>query len=135
MRGTIAWSYDLLGDAEKEVFQRISVFDGGCTLEAAEHVCDMTGVSSSDGSSEGSPDVLTALAALVDANLILRRRENYGADLPESGIRLTMLETVKEYATELLIAGGRETELRARHTAFFLRLAEEAEPETYGSGE
>ncbi|HEX5707051.1 MAG TPA: tetratricopeptide repeat protein, partial [Pyrinomonadaceae bacterium] len=118
MSGAIAWSYDLLDDAGKCLFRRLSVFVGGATLEAAEAVCgDATGVGA---------DVQDGVAALVD-NSLLRQVEQQGGEP-----RFVMLETIREYGLERLRASGDVEDARRRHAGFFLRLAEEADPELGG---
>jgi predicted ATPase/class 3 adenylate cyclase len=102
LRATIEWSYELLDDKERELFARLSVFAGGCSLESAEMVCD------------ADPDVLLSL---IDKSLVRRR------DAP-GGPRFWMLETIREYAGERLRALGVEDEFRARHAKHFLALAE-----------
>jgi predicted ATPase len=102
LRATIEWSHDLLGGDEQRLFARLSVFAGGCTLEAAEQVCDAD---------------LDVLQSLVDKSLIRHTNE-----------RFWMLETIREYADERLEQSGEADELRRRHAEYFLALAEEAEP-------
>ena len=114
LRGEIDWSYSLLSKAEQTLFARLSVFAGGCSLEVAEAVCNP----------DGALDVLEGLASLVDQNLL--RRE--GEDEP----RFLMLETIREYASERLVASGEEELMRQRHAGFFLALAERAEQEVDG---
>jgi predicted ATPase len=80
LRATIDWSYDLLDVSEQSLFARLAVFAGGCTLEAAEVVCNL----------EGGPDVLADLDALADKNLVQPR------DGPDGEPRLLMLDTVRE---------------------------------------
>ena len=118
LRGTIAWSYDLLDQDEKTLFRRLAVFVGGCTLEAAEAVCT--------AHADLLIDVLEAVAALVDKSLL--RQETQADGQP----RLLMLETIREYALERLKASDEAEAVRRQHALFFLRLAEEAEPKIRG---
>ncbi|MFQ5796017.1 MAG: BTAD domain-containing putative transcriptional regulator [Candidatus Bipolaricaulia bacterium] len=118
LRDTIDWSYDLLDAGEKTLFERLSVFVGGCTLEAAEAVC--SGVDDL----EQEMDILDGLASLVDKNL-LRQEER-----AEGEPRFLMLETIREYGLERLEASGKtEAEaIRCTHADYYLDLAEAAEP-------
>jgi predicted ATPase/DNA-binding winged helix-turn-helix (wHTH) protein len=115
LRNTIDWSHELLNESEQKLFRRFSVFAGGCTLEAAEAVCNT-------GRDLGM-DVFDGLASLVDKNLVQRM------DLPAAEARFTMLETVREYAVERLVASGEEATSRRAHAAYCLVLAEEGNPE------
>ena len=81
LRNTLAWSHDLLSEREQGLFARLSVFAGGFTLEAAEHVCDAD---------------LDLLGGLVDRSLVQRR-----------GDRFAMLDTIREFAAEQLAADRR----------------------------
>src|SRR5437588_7880910 len=119
LRGTIAWSYDLLGQDEKALFRRLAVFIGGCTLEAAEAVCT--------AHADLLIDVLEAVAALVDKSLL--RQETQADGQP----RLLMLETIREYALERLAASGEAEAVQRQHAIFFLRFSEEAEPKIRGA--
>ena len=114
LRGTIAWSYDLLDKAEKILFWRLSVFVGGCTLEAAEAVCN--------AQRDLERDTLDGVAGLVDKSLLRQEAQADGDP------RFLMLETIREYGLERLAENGEAEAIRRRHTAFFLSLAEEAEP-------
>src|SRR5437763_870564 len=96
LAATIRWSYDLLGPEERRAFVRLGVFVGGCTLEAAEGVCDVT---------------IESLGRLVDNNL-LRRRNG----------RFMMLETVRHFAVEQLDEDG-AAEVRRRHAEWLADLA------------
>jgi predicted ATPase/class 3 adenylate cyclase len=107
LRATIAWSYDLLSHEEQRLFARLSVFAGGCTLEAAEAVADAD---------------LEMLQSLVDKSLVRHSNE-----------RFSMLETIREYAVERLQDSGEAEELQRRHGEHFLALAEEAYPNLKGS--
>ncbi|MGZ8693805.1 MAG: ATP-binding protein, partial [Gaiellaceae bacterium] len=110
LRATIEWSHDLLNEEARVLLRRLSVFAGGFSLEAAEEV--------------GGAD-LDALEELVDLSLLKAR----------DGARFLMLETIREFAAERREEAGEEAELKAAHVAFFVRLAEEAEPHLRGSGQ
>ena len=121
LRGAIDWSHDLLEEEERALFARLSVFVGGCTLEAAEEVC------ASEGDLLLLVDVLDGMASLVDKSL-LRQQEERGSGEP----RFFMLETIREYAREKLQESGKAEEIRRRQAEHFLVLAEEAEPQLKG---
>jgi predicted ATPase/DNA-binding CsgD family transcriptional regulator len=114
LRGTIAWSYDLLEEDEKRLFRRLAVFVGGCTLEAAEAVCN--------ANRDLEEDVLDAVARLVDKSLLRQEAEIDGEP------RLLMLETIREYGLERLEVSGEAEAMRRQHATFFLQLAEESFP-------
>ena len=120
MRDAIAWSYGLLDPPEQRLFRWLAVFAGGCTVAAAEEVCAGTG---------DDPPVLAGLAALVDKSL-LRRQDEAAAGSAEP--RLAMLETLREYALERLAEHGEEEAARRQHAAYYLALAEAAEPALSG---
>jgi predicted ATPase len=113
LRETIDWSYDLLEEDEKRLFRRLSVFVGGCTIEAAEAVCN--------ANRDLEEDVLDVVTRLVDKNLLRQAAESDGEP------RLLMLETIREYGLERLKASGEAESLRWRHASFFLAMAEETE--------
>jgi len=119
LRDTIAWSYNLLDEAEQGLFRRLAVFVGGCTLEAAEKVCDIDG--------DLRTDVLDGMASLLDKNLI--RQQEGEADEP----RFDMLQTIREYALERLNESGEAQAIRQAHASFYLALAVEAEPTLRGA--
>ena len=119
MRDAIAWSYALLSTEEQRLFRRLAVFVGGFTLEAAETVIsplDATGSSVADG-----------LFALVDASLLRVIAQ------PEGIPRYGMLETIREYGVELLVASGEEATLRDAHAAWCLMFAELADQQWWES--
>jgi len=134
MRDTIAWSYDLLTPDEQTLFRCLGAFSGGCTLEAATAVraTGAMGVATGSGrqAEVGPPgaggDALGGLSSLVDKSL-LRPEEEAGGEQ-----RFVMLETIREYAVERLEEGDEAEGVRRRHAAYFLRLAEEAEPRLSG---
>ncbi len=105
LRATIAWSHDLLDEDEQQLFARLGVFRGGCTLEAAESVCDAD---------------LDTVASLLDKSLLRRRTGLLGEE------RYWMLETIREFALEQLEATGEGDLLRRRHAEHFLALGETA---------
>src|SRR5216683_2022068 len=121
LRNTLQWSYDLLEQEEQRLFRQLSVFVGGWTLEAAEAVAN-TG-QESDG---GGISVLDGVASLLDKSLLLSI-EPQGEE-PQ----LMMLETVREYGLEALAASGEMKATRQAHAAYYLQLAERAEPELLG---
>jgi predicted ATPase len=114
LRATLAWSIDLLGEDEQRDLARLSVFAGGWTLEAAEAVC---------GTGEGH------LRTLAEHNLVERTSA-------ASGLRYSMLETIRAFAQERLEDSGDAEDVTRRHAEFFLVVAESANlcVEALGSG-
>lgn len=121
LKAALAWSHELLDEAEQELFGRLSVFVGSWTLEAAEVV------GAGDGAEEG--EVLDLLSRLVDKSLVIAAAESDGAS------RYRLLETVRQYASGKLGSGGEKEAVRQRHALFFLGLAERAEPKLSGAGQ
>jgi predicted ATPase/class 3 adenylate cyclase len=119
LRGAIDWSYELLDAGEQELFARLGVFVGGCTLEAAQAV----------GTAGGDLllDVLTGIVSLVDKSLL---KQVEGAD---GEPRFLMLETIREYAWERLEQSGELDVVRAAYAAHYLAVAEAAHPKLRGS--
>lgn len=111
LRGAIDWSYDLLSAGEQRLFRRLSVFVSGCTLEAVEAVCNTKGDMELDG--------LDGMASLVDKSLLQRVERGEGES------RFVMLDTIREYGLERLVASGEEAATRRAHAAYCLVLAEE----------
>ena len=99
LRNTLQWSYDLLSVEEQQLFRQLSVFVGGCTLEAASTVYQA-------GATRPS-DVLEKIASLVDKSLV--QQTELGGEEP----RFMMLETIREYGQECLREQGEDT-LRKR---------------------
>jgi predicted ATPase len=122
LRNTIAWSYDLLEAGEQQLFRRLAVFAGGFTLEAVQGVCafEAFGTSSSSQADDGA--VLEQLGQLLDKSLVQAQQGTGGEP------RFTLLETIREYATEQLVESSEQAALQQRHAYYFLRLAEEVEP-------
>ncbi len=102
LRHAVAWSYDLLDDAEKALLERCSVFAGGFDLESA---CAVMG-------SDDDFATLDLLDALVRKSLLV-------ADRSAGRTRFSMLETIRQFAEEQLVAGGKASEIRAAHSRYF----------------
>jgi predicted ATPase/DNA-binding winged helix-turn-helix (wHTH) protein len=115
LRRTIDWSHDLLNEPERRLFRRLSAFVGGCTLEAAEAVCNT--------SQDLGIDLFEGLSSLVDKNLVQR------VDRAEAEPRFAMLETIREYAIERLADSGEQSAVYRAHAAYCVVLAEEGNPE------
>jgi predicted ATPase/DNA-binding SARP family transcriptional activator len=109
LRATIAWSHELLSGGEQRLFARLSVFAGGCTLDAAEAVCDAD---------------LDTLQSLVEKNLVRRTAD-----------RFSMLETIREFAAEQLAQSGDAARLHDAHAAYFTSLFERHDDAFRGGGE
>ena len=120
LRNTIEWSYSLLDEEEQSFFRRLSVFVGGCTLDAAEAVC-CAGAEVAALSPLGI-EALDGLASLVDKSLLRQEDTLWGEP------RFRMLETIREYGLERLAEHGEEEAIRRRHALRYLGLAEQAEP-------
>jgi predicted ATPase/DNA-binding SARP family transcriptional activator len=105
LRATIDWSYELLATEEQRLFRDLGVFAGGWSLEAAERGCEAG---------------LDGLSALVDQSLVRPADERQ---------RFRMLETVREYALERLVASGEGNAVRRRHAEYFADVAERADGE------
>jgi predicted ATPase/class 3 adenylate cyclase len=119
LQALIDWSWELLDDNDQRLLRRLSVFAGGWTLEAAAAVTG--GQDDAAGSPAGTSrlDTLDGLGRLADRSLVV---VTHGA-----ATRYGMLETIREYARDRLEESGEASELRARHLAWFQRLAVGAE--------
>lgn len=115
LRNSIAWSYDLLEAEEQQLFRRLSVFVGGCSLEATE------AISGALVKSTEKTRVLDGVASLIDKSLL----QQMGQDEDEP--RLTMLEIIREYAQERLTASGEEEHVRYAYANYYLAFVEKAE--------
>jgi predicted ATPase/class 3 adenylate cyclase len=118
LRRAIAWSYDLLDQAEQKLFRRLAVCAGGFLLEAAEEMCAVA---------VGTQiDVLDVLASLVAKSLV---RQDEGTD---GEPRFVMLETIREYGLECLEENGEIADARLSYAAYYLASAEAASPHLRG---
>ncbi len=115
---TLTWSYNLLNEKEQQLFRWLSVFVDGCSLEAAQNICNRLALRH-----------LEYVTSLIDKSLLQRRLQE------DDKSRLFMLETIREFGLELLAASNEEKLARNAHAAYFLSLAEDAEPELTGSNE
>jgi predicted ATPase/DNA-binding SARP family transcriptional activator len=115
LRAIVDWSWDLLDDAERAVLRRLSVFSGGATPDAAEHVC------APDAVAAGRATVVEVIASLVDKSLVTAAGDGH--------VRYGLLETVRAYAADRLAESGQADLAAAAHADYFLDLAERAEPQ------
>jgi predicted ATPase len=111
LRRTIDWSHDLLSPEEQKLFRRLSVFVGGCTLEAAEAVCNTR--------RDLGIEVFDGISLLLDKSLMQQIEQRDGE------ARFAMLETIREYGLEQLTATGEEEATRRSHAAYCLVVAED----------
>ena len=106
----IDWSYQLLPDAEKALFRRLSVFGREWSLEAASAVCQIV-------------DTAANLDGLADKSLL-----RYAGQTEDGGLRFQMLQAVREYALEQLINSGEIKQMQRQHASYYLALVQRAEP-------
>lgn len=117
LRATIEWSHSLLSEPERILLRRLAVFSDGWTIEAAERICG-----------DDPARVADSLCSLVEKSLVRVHHLDTEA-------RFRMLETVRAFAQERLIAGGEEAALRELHATYFLEYAERARPHLEGPGQ
>ena len=113
LRGAIAWSYELLDDSEKSLFRQISVFAGGCDIEAVEAIFRAT-----DDPAAGDFNVLEGLSSLLDNSLLQQEEDASGEP------RFTMLETLCEFAGERLVESGERPQVLQRHAHYYMTFTE-----------
>jgi non-specific serine/threonine protein kinase len=125
---TVEWSYNLLSRPERALFDRLAVFAGGFTLEAAEAICgdlradrpDLVHITDLDAESHvDAADVLDLLSQLVQKSLVL-------AEVAAETERYRLLETLRQYARERLVARGELEQIRGRHAVYYQAMAVEA---------
>ena len=117
LRGAIAWSYDILDEPMRRLLDRLSVFAGSIDLDAAETIAGP--------SDELGIDVLDGVAALADQSLL----KSLDVDPP----RFRMLDTIREFAIEMLETRSDAVAVRERHTSWYLALVEDAAPRLAGA--
>ena len=111
LRATVEWSHELLTGEEQKLFRRLGVFVNGCTLEAAEAVCNAT--------ADLGTGVLDGMESLVGKSLVQQTQP------PDAETRFTMLETNRDYAVQQLASSPDEALARRAHAAYSMVLAEE----------
>jgi predicted ATPase len=120
LRAAMDWSYNLLDENERLLLQRLTAFAGGFTLEAAEAVCGSEGLE--------KDEILDLLMALVNKSLVVAKRQQ-GEET-----RYELLETVRQYGLEKVLATGESQWLSNRHWDYYMWLAEQAEPQLRSAG-
>ncbi|WP_188197413.1 helix-turn-helix transcriptional regulator [Nonomuraea sp. SYSU D8015] len=117
LRALLDWSYDLCTPEERVLWERLSVFSGGCGLEAIEYVCS--------GEEAAWDHVLDVLGRLVGKSIVQRRGQG-------PAVRFDMLDTIRHYGWDRLVASGHAKDLRLRHRDWCRSLAARAEEEWFG---
>lgn len=116
LRATMDWSYRLLDEDEKILFDRLSAFSGGGTLEAIETICN----------ARLTANTIDKLTSLVEKNLV------FSVEARDGEVHFTMLETIKEYSHEHLAARPGANEVYRKHAAYYAGLAERSNKEIRG---
>jgi predicted ATPase/DNA-binding SARP family transcriptional activator len=114
LQAVMDWSYNLLSEKERSMFQRLAVFSGGWSLDAVEAVYS--------NEHKNTNEVINLLSNLVDKSLVIKDGEQAGT------VRYRMLETIRKYAYVLLQRSGHEREVQEQHLAYFSRLAKAPNP-------
>ena len=118
LRAAMDWSYDLLSEPEQALLRRMTVFSGGCTLDAVESVCADAELP--------RVHIFNALSSLVNKSLVVAET------LRRGHARYGLLETIRQYAQEKSVAEGEWAQLRDRHLAYNVQAAEEAAQQLHG---
>src|SRR5690606_18901227 len=124
LRAALDWSFDLLSAPEQAFFMRLSVFAGTFGVDAVEAICAGQGLE--------PEDLLDLLADLVEKSLVIATEQETEH---HQEMRYRLLVPVRHYAAERLVATGEEAHWRDRHAAWYLALAQRAEPELEGSAQ
>ncbi|HEX9069323.1 MAG TPA: LuxR C-terminal-related transcriptional regulator [Ktedonobacterales bacterium] len=126
LNATVAWSYSLLGERERVVLRRLSVFAGGWSVEAAEAVCAGDYVGEQGQLTISVDEVLESLTQLVNQSLL---------QLDQGTNHYRMLETIRLFGLQRLAEAGERDSLYQRHCAYYLRLAEDGASHFGGYGQ
>ena len=110
LRKTLQWSYELLNKEEQQLFRRLSVCVGGCTLEGVEGIYNQLG--------ESGDQLLSGITGLLDKQLLYQLQQGEG--------RLLMLETIREYGLECLATCGETEAIHSAHARYYLAQAEQS---------
>jgi len=121
LRNAIAWSYNLLDEEEKTLFRRLSIFVGGCTVEAAAMVCAPRESDAQPARSLVAPSILDGLSSLIDKSLLTQQ------ELTSGDPRFVTLQTIREFGLECLADSGEREAMQTEYAAYFLSVAENAE--------
>ncbi|MEZ4662704.1 MAG: LuxR C-terminal-related transcriptional regulator [Caldilineaceae bacterium] len=121
---TLAWSYALLAPIQQRLFRRLAIFIGGCTVEAAESMATWP--------TEAAGDDFAALTTLIDHHLLVLLSSPLDAGTAAAIPRLTMLESIRDYASEQLRTAGEEEEAHRHHAKLYRLLVEQAAPALMG---
>ena len=119
LRATIAWSYDLLDEDEQRLLREVGVFTESFALQAVDAVC-----------TPAKRETIDLLESLFDQAMLMRAEDELGGEP-----RYRMLTSIRDFALDRLRDAGEEMQLRARHAAWFLQLAETLEPDLLGTGQ
>jgi non-specific serine/threonine protein kinase len=118
LRATVDWSHDLLGEQDRILWRRLSVFVGGFSLAAGEAVCSGAGLE--------RERIVDLIARLVDSSILtMAHGDRHG--------RYRLLETMRLYGAERLLAAGEDREMRQRHAAWYAGLISPGERSWYGT--
>ncbi|HEX5167516.1 MAG TPA: helix-turn-helix domain-containing protein [Thermomicrobiales bacterium] len=119
LRATIDWSYELLKPEQQRLFRQLATFTGGWTLEAADAISEASPATRTTESAQVL-HVIDGHSALIDQSLVRR------IERPEGGTRFAMFESLREYGRDKLQDHHESDDLRERHAAYFLAMAEHA---------
>src|SRR5262249_15901640 len=125
-RQAIAWSYDLLDVHEQARFRHLAVFVGGCTLEAAAMVCQAMHDPAAGLEAALESEAVEGIASLGGKSLLQPGEGGHG------GARVCMVETIREFGLECLVACGEAPAMQRAHASYYLALAEAAEAQLSG---